>query len=536
MDAKNIDFLQLLPKFMRNEADNQGLAAALSTMLQIRAGVCSSFAVWSAIDDLQETQLDDIARFFGVFWYNVEWSLEKKKECIRNSDMVRSRIGSKWALEKMLQDYFDDDGLIVEEWFDYNRNFPYHFRILTTKALDNTDDFYAILDRCKRSSQALDGVFAGFSLRGKIYTGIHGVAATETYRSLAQSDDAYYYYYIPVGAVYDSATYGAKVKQIQYYQALNGLPLATAKSLTQATTDWSDNPVPVVNISMRYTLANGVYVPAKTTATAIRAALTAKSLSWADYSFNGGKQYIRAAENKDGLLPIVTLPTPTADLRTGLTHHWALGDSAMSYASSVAGDTKTIGGFSDAVWSASGRIGGCVAGANISGGNYNNSDWPGYPFGPNRTLSLSLWLRMDSASASSHECGFMLGRLDTSGAAFVGFSADRKPCVFRAGPYEFVKGASALSVGWHHFVLVGNSGALTCYCDGSVFGTTTLTHQSAYSSAEFKFGRGGVSPSGCVGLSGAVDEISVWLNRALGPDEVDALYNGGSGQPFENWT
>lgn len=306
MDSKNVDFLQLLPRFMRNEADNQGLADALSAMLRLRAGVCASFAVWSAIDDLQETQLDDIARFFGVYWYNVEWSLEKKRECIRNSDLVRSRIGSKWALEKMLQDYFEDDSLKVEEWFDYNKSFPYHFRILTTKAIDNTDDFYNILDRCKRSSQALDGVFAGFSLRGTIYTGANGVSGTETYRSLAQSDDAYYYYYIPVGATYDSSTYSTKTRQIAYYQALSGLPLAAAKTLAQAVTDWAEPPVPTVNISMLYSLVNGVYVPQKTTATAIRAALASKHLSWGDYAFNGGKQYIRVAENRDGLLPTIT--------------------------------------------------------------------------------------------------------------------------------------------------------------------------------------------------------------------------------------
>lgn len=230
-------------------------------------------------------------------------------------------------------------------------------------------------------------------------------------------------------------------------------------------------------------------------------------------------------------------PVPEADLLTGLTHHWALGDTAMSYASSVSGDAKTIGGFAgDASWSASGRIGGCVAGTAISGGNYNGGDWPLQPFGANRTLSLSLWLRMDSASSTSHECGFMIGRLDTGGAEFVGFSADRKPCVFRAGPFEFVKGTTALSVGWHHFVLVGDSGTLTCYCDGAVFGTAAVASQSTSTSAEFKFGRGGTSPAGCVGLNGAVDEISVWLTRAIGQAEVTALYNGGAGLPFEEWT
>ncbi len=83
--------------------------------------------IYSRIDELEEPVLDMLAHDFDVVWYDYNYSLETKRNLIRDSFYVHRRLGTKGALDRALSDIFPNS--TVREWFEYGGQ-PHCFRVV----------------------------------------------------------------------------------------------------------------------------------------------------------------------------------------------------------------------------------------------------------------------------------------------------------------------------------------------------------------------------------------------------------------------
>ena len=177
MKLSTLEFIRLLPAFMRDDAAVRGLSAGLDEIIPGLAQSLSRLTTWDRIDELSEDELDDLAWELNILWYDKAAGIDAKREIIKSSDEVYRHLGTKWAVENVINSYFGEGYL--KEWFEYNGE-PGHFRVYSTNpTLTNEKliEFLNLLQKVKRASSQLDGIF--ITLTGQMILSA-GVAVHET--------------------------------------------------------------------------------------------------------------------------------------------------------------------------------------------------------------------------------------------------------------------------------------------------------------------------------------------------------------------
>lgn len=96
MTLQNLEFLRLLPAFMREDAAVQGLSAGLDIIIPQLAERVKHLTTWDQIDHLTEAELDELAWELNILWYALDADIDIKRDLVRNSDMVYRHLGTKW--------------------------------------------------------------------------------------------------------------------------------------------------------------------------------------------------------------------------------------------------------------------------------------------------------------------------------------------------------------------------------------------------------------------------------------------------------
>nr|DAR60056.1 MAG TPA: tail protein [Caudoviricetes sp.] len=159
MKLSTLEFIRLLPRFMREDGAVKGLSAAMDEIVPELAQSTATLSTWDHIDDLSEAELDALAWELNILWYDTGASLDTKRALVKDSDLVYKRLGTKWAVENVINSYFGEG--YVEEWFEYNGQ-PGRFRVYSTNpSLSNERlvEFMNLLNKVKRASAKLDGIF-----------------------------------------------------------------------------------------------------------------------------------------------------------------------------------------------------------------------------------------------------------------------------------------------------------------------------------------------------------------------------------------
>lgn len=158
MKITSLEFLRLLPEFMREDAAVQGLAKAVEAILKDPAEQVKTARVWDQIDSMTDEQLDELAYELDIDWYSTGLSIESKRAVIKSSDKVYAKRGTKWAVEQVIKDVFG--GGYVTEWKEYGGK-PFHFRVTTSYMLQSQeiiDKFRELVGKAKRCSAVLDTI------------------------------------------------------------------------------------------------------------------------------------------------------------------------------------------------------------------------------------------------------------------------------------------------------------------------------------------------------------------------------------------
>ena len=183
MKLSTLEFLRLLPAFMRGDLAIQGLAAGLDGIIPGLDASVNRLTTWDHIDELSENELDGLAWELNILWYDKSANLETKRQLVKDSDKVYQHLGTKWAVENVIQTYFGDG--YIREWFEYNGE-PGYFRIYSTNPTltdERLTEFLNILDKVKRHSSKMEGIYITLTGRMPLSAGMaYREYGTETFK------------------------------------------------------------------------------------------------------------------------------------------------------------------------------------------------------------------------------------------------------------------------------------------------------------------------------------------------------------------
>lgn len=171
MKLNDVDILELLPGWMQEDASIKALAVGTNEEAKRVYDLTGILTRWDKIGSLGEDYLDSLAKELNIPWYRTDASIETKRRIILNSDLVHKILGTKKAVEMVVNDYFDEGE--VREWFEYGGD-PYHFRVVSENSEnveENAAMFLQLLNTVKRKSAWLDALAVLISCVAQVYAG-----------------------------------------------------------------------------------------------------------------------------------------------------------------------------------------------------------------------------------------------------------------------------------------------------------------------------------------------------------------------------
>lgn len=171
MDLKNVDLLAMQTGFMQQDPTTRGMCAALTPQFQQIANETKKCLILANIDEQSEEVLDALAVDLHIDWYDPTASIEIKRALVKSSDKVHMYLGTPYAAEQLMEDYFGDG--VEEEWYEYGGT-PGHYRVITTNPTvtgELATQFMNTLAKVGRKSARLDQIIISMSAELPEYYG-----------------------------------------------------------------------------------------------------------------------------------------------------------------------------------------------------------------------------------------------------------------------------------------------------------------------------------------------------------------------------
>lgn len=137
---------ELLPQSLKNDPRMLALAQAIAEQKRKAAAEIRAARFWTDIDSVPEQMLDVLAYDLKIDWWDESYSVEEKRQTIKDCFKIHKFKGTKYAVETAISAIYPET--TVEEWFEYGGD-PYTFR-LTINATDvevNTQQHRRVLER-----------------------------------------------------------------------------------------------------------------------------------------------------------------------------------------------------------------------------------------------------------------------------------------------------------------------------------------------------------------------------------------------------
>lgn len=109
------------------------------------------------IEKVDANKLDFLAVESRVLFYNSELPTDVKRKLIQNSIYWYMKLGTRQAMEEMINIVFENENASVEEWYSYTGE-PFHFRIAVGTEVTQTSiyEFLQYLNRIKNARSRFD--------------------------------------------------------------------------------------------------------------------------------------------------------------------------------------------------------------------------------------------------------------------------------------------------------------------------------------------------------------------------------------------
>lgn len=172
--------VRILPQFMQEDMADNALAKVLSRLIRGMDADLKKLSVWDQLDAMTDEELDELAWELDVTWYSKDAEIETKRQLIRDSDLVKSRAGTNWAVEQVISTYLGSGEVV--DWYDYG-GAPGHFKIVTENAKitgEDTDAFVSMIRPVKRLTAVLDCIEIQISTTYDLILGciVHDIGET----------------------------------------------------------------------------------------------------------------------------------------------------------------------------------------------------------------------------------------------------------------------------------------------------------------------------------------------------------------------
>ena len=144
LNARNI--LAALPVALQNDENMYALASAIADALAARPEEIDRSVIYAQIDSLPEEMLDILAYDFKVDWWDGDYTVEQKRQTLKDSWKVHRILGTKAAVESAISAIYPETQVL--EWFEYDGR-PYWFKLLIdlTDMLPNPEGHDRVLNR-----------------------------------------------------------------------------------------------------------------------------------------------------------------------------------------------------------------------------------------------------------------------------------------------------------------------------------------------------------------------------------------------------
>jgi P2-related tail formation protein len=171
VDIKEVDILKLQTNYMQQDDTTKAISAVLTPQFRALSLDVKQCLILGRVDDLIEEVLDELAEELHIEWYDSTASIDVKRSLVMNSDKVHMYLGTPYAVEQVIQDYFGDGE--VEEWFEYGGR-PFFFRVITSNpsvTSELANQFTKAVESVKRKSTRLEQIIIQLSGEMSIYLG-----------------------------------------------------------------------------------------------------------------------------------------------------------------------------------------------------------------------------------------------------------------------------------------------------------------------------------------------------------------------------
>lgn len=125
MKLSDIEFIKIVPEFMKNDEAVKAFCQALDKLLE-PCSRASTLSTWASFGELTESECDELAWELDVDWYDYNAAIEQKRAAVSSAQQIKRKRGTKWAVEQLVSAYFGDGK--VTEWYEEGEE-PFTFSV-----------------------------------------------------------------------------------------------------------------------------------------------------------------------------------------------------------------------------------------------------------------------------------------------------------------------------------------------------------------------------------------------------------------------
>lgn len=181
---ENVSLLDLQTGYMKDDPTTKALCLAITPQFRQLADEVKACLIYSRVDQLNDTALDELAWQMHIDWYDAGAELNVKRQLVKDAIMIHRYRGTPYAVEQLVEAYFGDG--YVQEWFEYGGD-PYMFKVVTSNPSvtgDQAAQFLKVLNSVKNARSHLEEII--ISLTGEMQECFADVVHTGDYLTLEQ--------------------------------------------------------------------------------------------------------------------------------------------------------------------------------------------------------------------------------------------------------------------------------------------------------------------------------------------------------------
>jgi len=130
------NLLSTFPDYLRKDETIMALAESIAEKFGALPELVDGIRIYAMINELPNELLDILAYDFKVDWWDPNYTIEQKRQTLKDSWDVHRTLGTKHAVVTAISAIYPYTEIL--EWFEYNGP-PFEFRIL----IDSTHEGYS---------------------------------------------------------------------------------------------------------------------------------------------------------------------------------------------------------------------------------------------------------------------------------------------------------------------------------------------------------------------------------------------------------